>query len=195
MAIGTQAWNYTQLDSVASLDRLPMRNGTFDAVLCTQTLEHLEWPREAVAEMHRVLKPGGALYLSAPMAHCEHQQPYDFFRYTSFGLRSILTHAGFTKDNITIIPFGGLFTRLAYELPRTQMIFPPSGARGGDFHWRGALLLPVRLLGLLYVRLSQRVFLYLDRFDTSKNDPFGWSLIARKSDVGTTIQRDAPRSS
>lgn len=100
LAVGTEAWNYSHLDYVASLDNLPIRDHTFDAVLCTQTLEHVEWPRESVSEMYRVLKPGGALYLTAPMAHCEHQQPFDFFRYTSFGLRSILTHAGFPEANI-----------------------------------------------------------------------------------------------
>jgi SAM-dependent methyltransferase len=73
-----------KLDYVGVLHNMPIESNSFDAVLCTQVLEHLEWPRESVKEMYRVLKPSGRLFLTAPMSHMEHQVPYDFFRYTSF---------------------------------------------------------------------------------------------------------------
>jgi len=62
--VGESRWNYANLDYVGSLHEMPIEDDLFDAVLCTQVLEHLEWPRESVKEMHRVLKPGGKLYMA-----------------------------------------------------------------------------------------------------------------------------------
>jgi len=177
-AVGESAWNYTNLDYVAPLDKLPIRDGSFDAVLCTQVLEHLEWPRECVKEMSRVLKPGGKLYLTAPMAQSEHQEPYDFFRYTSFGLRSICDQAGL--EQMEIRPFGGLCTRWAYELPRAMQFFAGTGLRGGTVRLAGFALLPLRALVFVMIRSAQTLLLWLDRFDKTRNDPFGWSITASK---------------
>ncbi|CAN5600119.1 MAG: class I SAM-dependent methyltransferase [Pyrinomonadaceae bacterium] len=176
LAVGDEEWNYNELDYVAPLDDLPMANERYDAVLCTQVLEHLERPRESVCEFHRVLKPGGRLYLTAPMAHVEHQVPFDFFRYTSFGLRSIVAEAGF--EEIEIAPFGGMFTRWAYELPRALAIFPPLRSPSGRIQFSGLCLLPAKLFALILVRVCQAVLLLLEPFDKVKNDPFGWSLRA-----------------
>src|ERR1039458_6992446 len=159
-AIGNPSWNYHNLDCISALDRLPFQEQSFDAVLCTQTLEHLEWPRESVQELFRVLKPGGTLYLTAPMAHHEHQAPHDFFRYTSYGLESICRKAGFTTVQIT--PFCGTFTRLAYQVARVLSVFPT----------RALLLLPIRLL--------QQLLLGLDCLDRKRDYPLGWGVTAQK---------------
>lgn len=179
LAIGEDRWNYNNLDYIAPLDNLPFADASFDAVLSTQVLEHLEYPREAVKELFRVLKPGGKLFLTAPMAHSEHQAPYDFFRYTSYGLKSICEQAGFGE--IIITPLGGLFTRWAYEIPRIIALFPSAGLKKGRIRFKGFMLLPLRGVCFLAVRLTQMGFLCLDRFDKEKKFPFGWSLTAQKS--------------
>lgn len=178
LAVGESRWNYANLDYVGFLHEMPIENEMFDAVLCTQVLEHLEWPRESVKEMHRVIKPGGKLYMTVPMAQNEHQVPYDFFRYTSYGLESICKHAGF--NNIKITPFGGLWVRWAYELPRGMSIFPSAGIRSKKPNLLGITLLPVRVATLGIMRLLQMLFLYLERFDKEKNDPWGWECVATK---------------
>lgn len=178
LAVGEQLWNYQNLDYIAPLDKLPIDNESFDAVLCTQVLEHLERPRESVQEFHRVLKKGGKLYLTAPMAHTEHQTPYDFFRYTSFGLRSILTEAGFKQFSIE--PFGGMFTRWAYELPRALSVFPSLRSPSGAISAKGIAFFPLKASSYAAIRASQSLLLMLERFDKEKNDPFGWSVIAIK---------------
>jgi SAM-dependent methyltransferase len=177
-AIGNPTWNYGNLDCLSALDRLPFKDQSFDAVLCTQALEHLEWPRESVKEFFRVLKPGGALYLTAPMAHHEHQIPYDFFRYTSFGLDSICHGAGFT--DVQVSPFGGNFTRMAYELPHVLPVFPSAGIHAGKLQLKGILFLPVRAVLLLPIRLLQIILLGLDCLDRRRDFPFGWRVVARK---------------
>jgi SAM-dependent methyltransferase len=50
---------------------------------------------EVLAEIHRVLKPNGQLLLSCPFAWPEHEVPYDFARYSSFGIKSVLEKNGF----------------------------------------------------------------------------------------------------
>ena len=178
LAVGEARWNYNALDYVGPLHEMPIEDGAYDAVLCTQVLEHLEWPRESVREMHRVLKPGGKLYLSVPMSHTEHQIPHDYFRYTSFGLRSICQHAGFNE--VTVAPMGGIFVRWAYELPRALGFFPSVRSAQGGLNPKGVVLLPLRWASLGLIRLMQCFFLWADRIDAAKNDPFGWTCVAAK---------------
>lgn len=171
LGVGESKWNYSNLDYVGALDNMPIADNQFHAVLCTQVLEHLEWPRESAKEMYRVLRPGGKLFLTVPMAQNEHQVPYDFFRYTSFGIKSICANAGF-KD-IEVTPFGGLWVRWAYELPRGFGILPSNGFLGVAF-------IPLRLVARVVVRALQYLFLWLDGFDAKKNDPWGWACVATK---------------
>jgi SAM-dependent methyltransferase len=182
LAVGESRWNYSNLDFIGPLDDMPIEDAQFDAVLCTQVLEHLEWPRESAAEMCRVLKPGGRIYITVPMSHGEHQIPYDFFRYTSYGLKSILSHAGFSE--IRVNPCGGFLTRWAYEMPRIFSIFPPTGLRSGNYSLIGISLLPIKVLLIPLVRLVQFSFMCFERFDKKKNFPLGWSCEAVKPSAG-----------
>lgn len=98
-------------DVVAPLDDLPLDDGSFDAILNTQVLEHLPDPSGALAELRRVLLPGGRLWLTAPLVWPLHEEPYDYFRYTSHGLRALLEGAGF--EDIEIEPRTGYFATMA----------------------------------------------------------------------------------
>jgi len=73
----------------------PVADASFDGVLCSQVLEHVFEPEVFLAEIHRVLRPGGRLVLAVPFAWDEHEQPQDFARYSSFGLRALLERNGF----------------------------------------------------------------------------------------------------
>lgn len=74
----------------------PFSDSSFDSTLCNQVLEHVFNPDEFLDEINRVLKPGGKLLLTVPFVWDEHEQPYDFARYSSFGLRALLERHGFT---------------------------------------------------------------------------------------------------
>ncbi len=75
--------------------RFPFPDGHFDGALATEVLEHVFTPDQFLKEIHRVLKPGGKLLLTAPFAWDEHEQPYDYARYSSFGIRHLLENHGF----------------------------------------------------------------------------------------------------
>lgn len=74
----------------------PFADFSFDSLLCNQVLEHVFNPDEFLHEINRVLKPGGKLLLTVPFVWDEHEQPYDYARYSSFGLRALLEKHGFT---------------------------------------------------------------------------------------------------
>lgn len=105
---------YGDIMYVCDLSAIPVEESRYDLVLMTQVLEHLAEPLEVLREMCRVLKPGGTLWLSAPLLHEEHEEPYDFFRYTQFGLRHLLQKAGFRVLELEWTE--GYFGTLAYEL-------------------------------------------------------------------------------
>lgn len=90
----------TVVDVYASGLALPFRAGAFDAVLCTEVLEHVPEPNQLLAEVARVLRPGGALVLTVPWLWATHELPHDYYRYTEFGLRYLLTANGFTVEAI-----------------------------------------------------------------------------------------------
>jgi SAM-dependent methyltransferase len=75
------------VDRVASVYALPFSDGYFANVLCMSVLEHLEDPARAIREMHRVLKPGGRIFVSVPFLFPIHDAPGDYWRFTKYGLQ------------------------------------------------------------------------------------------------------------
>ena len=71
---------------VADAEALPFGPGVFDMVLSTEMLEHVRNPERAVAEMGRVLRPGGRLVLTTRFLYPIHSEPNDYFRFTRYGL-------------------------------------------------------------------------------------------------------------
>ena len=69
---------------------IPFPDETFDFVLCTEVLEHAIEPVSLLIEMKRVLKTNGLLLITVPSMWGEHETPYDFRRYTSFGIKRII---------------------------------------------------------------------------------------------------------
>ncbi len=73
----------------------PLLDNSFDFVLCSQVLEHVFNPNEFLGEINRILKSKGRLLLTVPFVWDEHEQPYDYARYSSFGLLALLKNNGF----------------------------------------------------------------------------------------------------
>ncbi len=107
------------LDLLADGRSLPFASGAFDTVFCSQVLEHTPQPQHLLVEAHRVLRAGGTLILSAPHISYLHAAPHDYYRYTGYGLESMLQQAGFAP--LLIRPAGGLLALLG-SLPPTVLL-------------------------------------------------------------------------
>jgi SAM-dependent methyltransferase len=102
------------IDFICSADNLPFDNATFDYVLCTQVLEHVTKPIDSFREISRILKPDGLLFLTVPQTWEEHEQPYDFYRYTQFALKDLAKEHDL--EIVEIKPQGGRFLVIGYFL-------------------------------------------------------------------------------
>lgn len=109
-------WIYLNIDRTKAPDivadgaRLPLRCASVDTVICTETLEHVAHPQEMVRECARVLRPGGTLIISVPFMYRLHSRPDDFWRFTEYGARMVVTEAGL--EIVALQPLGRFFTLL-----------------------------------------------------------------------------------
>lgn len=163
LAIGDHAWDYSRLHAVADLTRLPFPDNSFAACLNIVTLEHVQHPQLVLAELHRVLAPGGELLLVVPQQWEVHQAPHDYFRYTRYGTELLLRHAGFASWQIQ--PAGGYFRLLARRLWGGQQFLPG----------------PLRLLWLLAVALPALLLPLCDGLDQRKDFTLGYICTAKKA--------------
>ncbi len=88
------------IDALSFAAPLPFQDKAFDVVLCTSVLEHVDDAEAAVSEIARVLKPGGRLLITVPFLYPTHEAPYDYWRTTHYGLRSVLQRHGLQVDEI-----------------------------------------------------------------------------------------------
>lgn len=144
-------------DVIGDAMRLPLVSGFADVVLCTQVLEHVPRPWELMSECFRVMKPGGYLVLSAPFYWPLHEEPYDFFRYTKYGLKALAEGAGL--EVVSLKADGGDGARLMISM----------------LHY-----LPRRLAQLARVPLNL-LGLFLDRIRRTERKPQNYTLLARKT--------------
>jgi SAM-dependent methyltransferase len=95
---------------------IPARDASYDYVICFNTLEHLLDDRTALSEIHRVLKPGGHLYVAVPFLYRIHASPGDYHRHTATAWLALLLQSGFPADGIEIEPlaFGPFATPLSF---------------------------------------------------------------------------------
>ena len=85
--------------------QLPFKNKMFDTIISIDVLEHVSAPEKFVSEMFRVIKPGGMVILSTPFFFFLHEEPYDFFRFSKYGLIEIFKRNGF--QIVDVVPTAG----------------------------------------------------------------------------------------
>ncbi len=78
------------VDRVLDLHNLALPSESVGTVLVLDTLEHVEYPRAALEQIYRVLKPNGAVVITSVMNFPIHGYPYDYWRFTPQGFESLL---------------------------------------------------------------------------------------------------------
>jgi SAM-dependent methyltransferase len=156
------------VDFVASVDELPFAGATFDAALLTQVLEHVARPEVAVREAYRVLRADSPLLVTVPFIWEEHERPFDFYRYSSAGVRHLLEGAGFV--DIEVRPRTDCFSTLA------QLLRNVGWAMGRAPDGRDAERVEAaELLNRLADSVAE-----LAPLDAQHIFPLGWEAVARR---------------
>ncbi|KAA0209957.1 class I SAM-dependent methyltransferase [Ignavibacteria bacterium CHB1] len=140
---------------------LPFKDNEFDSVFSSEVFEHIFNLDEIINELYRVLKPGGKILITVPLVWDEHEAPYDFGRYTSYGLSHLLETSGFKVEKIerTTKYVESIFQLLNLYIYR---VFEKCGTVPGFF---ATILftIPLNIFGLLLSAiLPDRPQLYLN---------------------------------
>lgn len=157
-------------DIVGSVENIPLGDSSFDSIISTQVLEHIQNSPKAVKEFYRVLKPGGYCLITVPQMNELHEEPNDYFRFTKYGLEEVFSNAGFKI--ILVDQRGGFWSanmqmqiRYAIDLFRLNKI--------SVLRW---IFQPFILInGILAI-----LFDLIDRSRANRKHAIGWLIIAQK---------------
>lgn len=165
------------LDVLGVADHLPFAAASFDTVLCTSVLEHVEDVEAAMTEIVRVLAPGGHLLLSVPFLYPTHEAPWDFWRTTHHGLRSLAQRHGLVVTDLAaqggpfLLVTHALVLALSQALRTVTAALGPLGALVDNPLVRGVVAGPQELVrGRVSTRLGP----------LSKVASLGYLAVARK---------------
>jgi SAM-dependent methyltransferase len=169
------AFDITKKDGVeivGDAHHLPFRPDVFSMVLSTEMLEHVREPQRIIDEIKRVLKPGGMLVLTTRFIFPLHDTPYDFYRFTQYGLEYLFrewVQLRITPEVGSVQTLGVLLQRLAFQCEFY-----------GSRSVRIILFLVARLVGTFGRLIKVQ---YGDRAQTNPvNDILvsGWYVVAKK---------------
>jgi len=164
------------VDVAGDVADLPFPAESFEAVLCTQVLEHVQDPQAVCRELYRVLKPGGVAVVTAPQSAWLHNLPYHYFHFTRIGLAQMLERSGFKVEKIE--PQGGHFIILALHLHYTARVLHNHFQGRRVARW---LVWPVVFVWrLLFGFLFKGLAIGLDRLIPHEGNTQGWNVLATR---------------
>jgi SAM-dependent methyltransferase len=174
---------YGDIDYRCDATAIPVESATFDAIICTEVLEHVPEPIKVIQELARILKSGGKLILTAPLGSGLHQEPYHFYGgYTPYWYKKFLLEAGFV--DVTIEANGGFFKHFSQEAIRFALLSSP-------FRFQGNAILRI-LWAPLWILLLPWFVVFcpllchmLDRGDLERGFTVGYHVLAIKKGPGS----------
>jgi SAM-dependent methyltransferase len=154
---------------------MPFADGSFDHVMCSEVLEHVPDAQAFVAEVARVLRPGGTLVLTIPWSARLHHVPHDYRRLTRYGLESLFGAVGF--KSIRIEERGNDVSAVANKvIVMAIRLLRPKRILQALWTWPLCLLLsPIAVGFVVAAHLSMALEL------GSREDPLGYGLFAVRS--------------
>ena len=113
--VGVDSGEHSAPDLVGTAESLPVEDASFDLVICSQVLEHVDDPAQVVRELARVTAPGGRVLASTHGVHVYHPSPQDLWRWTHAGLERLFAENG-DWASIKVTPGAGTTATLGYLL-------------------------------------------------------------------------------
>jgi len=160
-------WDTSRIDLVSDITAIPALDASFDAVLCSEVLEHVPEPTHALDEFTRLLKPGGTLILTAPFSSIVYMAPYHFCTgFSKYWYQHHLNQRGFRIQ--TLVANGDWYSLLRQELRRL------GGLERQRRNWTWPLAYAYASLGLVLLTLGRRN-------TTDDLACFGWHCVAVKN--------------
>ena len=99
--IDTTVHESTKAEYIYDGKTLPFLENSYQSVILNEVIEHVFNPDELLREIKRIIKIDGKLMITLPFVWDEHEQPYDYARYSSFGIKYLLEKNGFTVQKIS----------------------------------------------------------------------------------------------
>lgn len=163
----SKRWDTSRIDIVSDITAIPEPDASFEAILCSEVLEHVPEPTHALDEFARLLKPGGRLILTAPFASNVHMAPYHYCSgFSKYYYEHHLAQRGFRIESL--IPNSDWYALLLQEITRLGGLERQRG------NWSWPFAYAFSLLGLAYFKL---------RSNKQAEDLacFGWQCVAVKN--------------
>ena len=148
----------SRVDFICPATALMVDDSSYDTVLATQVIEHVADHRAMLCEAFRALKDNGVLILSGPMYWPLHEEPYDYFRFTEYGLRYLVESIGFVV--VEIKQNGGKWALCGQVIVHT--------------------ITRTRLFRHCVLKTINRIFAFLDDRFPSRENPMNYVLVAYK---------------
>lgn len=158
----------SHVDQLVDLTRtLPYANDSFDTLVLSDVLEHIPNPHDLWKELYRIARPGSTVFCNTPFYYWLHEEPHDYFRYTSHGLRRLCKDAGFNV--LELVEVGGLPEVLSDIFAKVLIRVPIIGAA-----------VAIAVQEATYALVTKTKFGEKVSRSTGKVWPLGYLLTARK---------------
>jgi len=164
--LSSSPWDATKVEICSDITSIPEPDASFDAILCSEVLEHVPEPTHALDEFTRLLKPGGILILTAPFASNVHMAPYHFCTgFSKYWYEHHLSARGFEIRELDAN--GDWYALLRQEITRL------GGMERSKGNWTWPLAYLYALLGVGYFALRRKQI-------APDLACFGWQCLAIK---------------
>ena len=112
--INVDIFPYKGVSLVADIAHLPLADESVSSIVCDNILEHVGNPADVAAEIQRVLKPCGAVYICAPFMYPFHSSPSDYTRWTLLGLSQLFDRSEVVESGVRAGVFSALNVYCCY---------------------------------------------------------------------------------
>lgn len=142
----SKKWDTSRIDLVSDITSIPAGDASFDAILCSEVLEHVPYPNLALDELTRLLKPGGILILTAPFSSNVLMAPYHYCSsFSKYWYEYHLEQCGYQIK--TLVANGDWYALLRQEITRL------GGMEREPGNWSWPIAYTYALLGLAYFKI------------------------------------------